>query len=142
MRWAEHFIYRSFADGVNRWMSRLHGPSCMSYPEYVLQSSGLGSCSGEGVLSAPRRPPTEPADLEGRKQSPIKLVGSAPQDTLQSGLLLEGNQMQEEKGRLDRAKRGQDTEGWGCWGRTLRILGEQGSSKACQEMTHSSANLN
>ena len=136
MRGAEHFIYWSFADGVNRWMPRLHGPSCMSYPEYVLQSSGLGSCSGEGVLSAPRWPPTEPADLEGRRQSPIKLVGSAPQDTLQSGLLVEGNQ--QEKGRLDRAKRGQDTEGWGGWGRTLRILGEQGSSKACQEMTHSS----
>ena len=97
MRGVEHFIYWSFADGVNRWMPRLHGPSCMSYPEYVLQSSGLGSCSGEGVLSAPRWPPTEPADLEGRRQSPIKLVGSAPQDTLQSGLLLEGNQLRRRK---------------------------------------------
>lgn len=116
--------------------------SSVSYPEYVLESSGLGSCLGEGVLSAPRWLPTEPADLEGGRQSPIKLVGSAPQDLLQSGLLLEGNQLQQEEGRLNRAKRGQDTEGWGDWGRTLRILGEQGSSKACQELTHSSANLN
>lgn len=116
--------------------------SSVSYPEYVLESSDLGSCLGEGVLSAPRWPPTESADLEGGRQSPVKLVGSAPQDLLQSGLLLESNQLQQEEGRLDRAKRGQDTEGWGAWGRTLRILGEQGSSKACQEMTHSSANLN
>lgn len=68
-------------------------------------------------------------------------MGSAPQDLLQSGLLLEGTQLQEEEGRLDRAKRDK-TQRDGETGRTLRILGEQGSSKACQEMTHSSANLN
>ena len=43
--------------------------SSVSYPEYVLESSGLGSCLGEGVLSAPRWPPTEPADLESKAPS-------------------------------------------------------------------------
>ena len=43
--------------------------SSVSYPEYVLESSGLGSCLGEGGLSAPRWPPTEPADLEGKAAS-------------------------------------------------------------------------
>ena len=92
----KHFTYWKLAEGVNRGFLDCMtlalyleaDTSCVSYPSCVLESSDLGRYLGEGVLSAPRWLPTEPADLKGRRQSPFKL-GCTSQEMLQSRLLLE-----------------------------------------------------
>lgn len=92
----KHFIYWKLAEAVNRGYLDCMAlalyleadTSCVSYPSCVLGSSGLGRYLGEGVLSAPRWLPTDPADLKGRRQSPFKL-GFTSQEMLQSRLLLE-----------------------------------------------------
>lgn len=53
----------------------------------MLESLGLGSYLGEGAVSAPRGPPTEPGDLKG----PLQLAFT-PQEMLQSKRLLEDKQ--------------------------------------------------